>query len=352
MTYHSLNAYFDYICKKSSFMNYLIKKNKERSYPDLVVQANEITLAKYTYDLIEKRVLYLIIGKVRQRYIEKRPAEGTSEDLFGNFTIRFAPSELRDLDNMNRIYDKLTQFKQKSFEINNEDEWSSINLLTRATHKKKDNYFEMEISPSALKFFVELSSRFTAYSLSVALSFNSTYTQRFYELCQMWRNRGYFEYTVDDLRELFGLQISYKTYGEFKRAVIDKAQKELYKSYISETIPKSDVYFKYEVKKKEGRKNNKVKELIFYIYETSDNLYGNWQAPDYLYNIRQKIAPLFTNDHNYIDRIMTALKDKDVPLLNSVWVKIEDKLVYYASKTIIERAKVIRTILKEDFELS
>jgi hypothetical protein len=333
-------------------MNYLIKKNKDRNYPDIVVQANEITLAKYSYDLVEKRVLYIIIDKVRKRYIENKPAEGTNEDLFGNFTIRFQPAELREVDNMNRIYDKLTEFKKKSIEINNEEEWSSISLLTRATHKKKENYFEMEISPAALQYFVELSSRFTALSLSVALSFTSTYTQRFYELCQMWRTRGFFEYTVDDLRDLFGLQNAYKTYGEFKRAVIDKAQKELYKSYTSDSVPKSDLYFKCEVKKKEGKKNNKVHELIFYIYEVSENLYGNWQLADYLYNIRQKINPLFTNDAKYVERVINTLKEREVPFLNSVWVKIEDKLVYYAEKDITERAKVIRTILKEDFQLS
>lgn len=332
-------------------MSYLINKNNKKNYPDLIVQANEITLAKYNYDLIEKRVLYIIIDKVRKRYVENKPTDNTNEDLFGNFTIRFKPSELREVDNMNRIYDRLNDFKKKSFEINNEEEWSSINLLTRATHKKKENYFEMEISPSALRFFVELSERFTAYSLSVALSFGSTYTQRFYELCQMWRNRGFFEYSVAELRTLFGLEDSYKTYGEFKRAIIDKAQKELYKSYNSETQPCSDIYFKYEVKEKGGKKNNKIKDLIFYIYEKSENLYGNWAEGDYLYNIRIKLIPLFKNDQNYVERILNTLKNQKIPFINSVWVKIHDKLLYYAAKDITERAKVIRTILKEDFHI-
>lgn len=333
-------------------MNYLIPKNEKKAYTDLVVQSNEITLAKYSYDLIEKRVLYLIIDKVRKRYVENMPTDGINKDLWGNFIIRFTPAELRGVDNMNRIYDRLTEFKKKSFEINNEEEWSSINLLTRATHKKKENYFEMEISPAALKCFVELSERFTAYSLSVALSFGSTYTQRFYELCQMWRTRGFFEYTIDELRKLLGLENVYKTYGEFKRAVIDKAQKELYKSFSSETRPKSDIYFKYEVKEKGGKKNNKIKELLFYIFDASENLYGNWGEADYLYNIRQKLTPLFRNEPAYIDRIISGLKGKEVPYINAVWVKLENKLAYYASKDISEKAKVIRTILKTDFQLS
>ncbi|MDH6311060.1 hypothetical protein M2451_003896 [Dysgonomonas sp. PFB1-18] len=333
-------------------MTYLLTKTEKKHYPDMIVQANEITLAKYSYDLIEKRVLYIIIDKVRKKYIEELPVvENTSEDLFGNLTIRFTPSELKEVDNMTRIYDRLNQFKQKSFEINNEEEWASINLLTRASHKKKENYFEMEISPHALQFFVELSERFTAYSLSVALSFGSIYTQRFYELCQMWRNKGYFEYSVDELRELFGLKDSYKTYGEFKRAVIDKAQKELYKSFSNNSSPQSDVYFKYEIKEKGGKKNNKIKDLIFYIYDASENLYGNWAEGDYLYNIRLKLTPLFKNDAGYIERVLNGLKGKEIPYINSVWVKIEDKLVYYASKEVEERAKVIRTILKGDFQL-
>lgn len=355
MYFHSLYSYFRFLCKCSNFnkyrmANYLVKTRKKQ-YPDLVVQSNELTLAKYNFDLIEKRVLYLIIDKVRKKFVDEIPTDNITKDLWGNLTIRFTPAELREVDNMNRIYERLTEFKKKSFEINTDEEWASINLVTYAVHKKKENYFEMEISNKALPLFVQLSERFTAYSLSVALSFTSSYTQRFYELCQMWRAKGYFEYSVDKLREFFDLETSYKTYGELKRAVIDKAQKELYNSYKSSEMPKSDVYFKYEIKEKSGVKKNKVKELIFYIYDTSENLYGNWGEADYLYNIRQKIGPLYSADPKFIEKVLDLLKGKEIPYINSVWCKIEDKLAYYADKDIVERSKVIRTILKEDFNI-
>jgi plasmid replication initiation protein len=82
----------------------------------------------------------------------------------------------------------LKSLRLRSFEWDNgldrahEDyEWLKLGLLTG--QNKKKGVAEVQIS-NVLMPFLELSSQFTTYSLSVAMSLKSKWSQRMYELCQ------------------------------------------------------------------------------------------------------------------------------------------------------------------------
>lgn len=318
---------------------------------DLVVQSNQITLAKYSLNLVEKRMLYIIIDKVRKKFVEKKEDTETQVDLFGNMTIQFKPSDLKELDNITRMYTLLSDFKSKSIQINTDDIWITVGLVNYVKHKKKENIIEIEVSKELVPHLVELSEKFTAYSFTVAISFKSIYTQRFYELCQMWRSSGYFFYTLDELREILDSENTYKLYADFRRNVLDKAQKELYESFISNEAPKAEIFFKYGVKSKKGVKKNQVNEIEFFIYDTDNDLFGNWQIPDYKYNIRILIAPYIKNDAKYVSRVLDSITSLEIA--NKMYVRLLDKKKYYveSQKTEMEIAKIFRTILKEDFNI-
>lgn len=316
---------------------------------DVVVQSNQLTLAKYNLDLIDKRILYLIIDRVRRRYIEDKIDANTKVDIFGNMQIQFKPSELKEIDNLNRMYPRLNAFREKSIQIDNEEEWVTVGLVNYAKHLKAKNVYELEISKELLPHLVELTSNFTSYSMSVALSFNSQYTQRFYELCQMWRSKGYFFYSIDGLREFLDCNNLYSSYGDFNRRIIQKAQKELENSFKNGI---SELYFTYEPKSKTGKKNNRINELSFYIHESEITNTLNWQVSDFQYNIRVLITSYFLNDKAYINRVITGIKDVNIG--NIIWERLNDKKQYYLrlGKSINEIAKIFRNILLEDFNLS
>jgi len=329
-------------------------KTPDYRTPDVIFQSNYITLAKYDYDLVEKRLFYLLIDRVRRVYIEKKAEADTTLDLWGNLTIKIPSSELQKHANITRLYSKLHSFKNKSFEIINEKgDWLAISLVNYIEHKKGKDYIEMEVSRKLLPYLVELSNTFTAYSLTVALSFKSIYTARFYELCHMWKNKGYFFYTVDELREKFSLEDNYKKFNDFKINVLDKAKDELYQSFSSDEKLKSEVYFDWSIKSKGGKKGNRVEELEFYIYDSlQSNLLGNWGLADFQYKIREKLNLYIKNDRTYINRIVENIKN--VTVGNLVFCKLEGKINYYKEqyKTENDIARLIRVILKDDFDLS
>jgi plasmid replication initiation protein len=336
-------------------------KNTFPSEDDLIVQSNQITLGKYNFEVVEKRIFYIMIDKIRKRHVENIADNSINEDLWGNMIINFSASELGDIDNLTRVYQTLANFQSKSIQLNTEDNWISVGLINYAKHKKKENVYEIEVSKELIPYLVELSGKFTAYSLSVAISFRSKYTQRFYELCQMWRSKGYFFYTIDVLQNIMLFNIDYdkkgkeyikpRPYAEFKRDVIEVARKELYESFNNGTVPASDIYFTYSVKSKTGARNNRVHELEFFVYNRDNRIASNWDLPDFKYNIRMILLPYFRNDPSFVTRITGGINS--IELANMIYEKVSDKIQFYTeNKDMNEISKILRTILKEDFFLS
>lgn len=327
-------------------------KTTAAGYPDLIVQSNQLTAAKYNLDLVDKRIFYRIIEKVRTTFIEKKQDPGATVDLWGNLIVRLLPSDLDNIDNISRIYPKLINFKSKTVTINDEHSWTAIGLVNYVKHNKRENYVEVEVSKELLPHLVELSEQFTAYSLSVAISFKSQFTQRFYELCQRWKAKGYFFYTVDELKEMFDIVDQYKKFSDLKRFVIDKAKTELLDSFNSKTIPASDIYFDWKVKDKDGKKKNKTNTLEFFIYDQSSDLYGNWGLADYKYNTRQILVKYYPTDRTYMERVLAALDS--VSIANKIFTRLQDKEFYYKNEMRMnshEIARILRTIIKEDFQI-
>lgn len=327
-------------------------KTAPAGYPDLIVQSNQLTAGKYNLDLVDKRILYRIIEKVRIKFIEKRQDPTATLDLWGNLIVRLYPSDLDNIDNISRIYPKLQNFKSKVITIHDDDTWTAIGIVNYVKHYKKDNYIEVEVSKELLPHLVELSEQFTAYSLSVALSFKSQFTQRFYELCQRWKARGYFFYTVDELKEMFDIADQYKKFSDLKRFVIDKAKTELLDSFNSKIVPASDIYFDWAIKDKGGKMKNRNKTLEFFIYDKTADLYGEWGLPDYQYNTRILLNKYYSTDPNYIGRIINALNS--VPVANKLFTRLQDKEYYYRNEMrlkTVDIARILRTIIKDDFQI-
>ena len=60
------------------------------------------------------------------------------------------------------------------------------------------------------------------------VSFNSQYSGRIYELLKQYQSIGLRIFKIEDLRLLLGIEIGeYKLYGDFKRKILLKAQKEI-----------------------------------------------------------------------------------------------------------------------------
>lgn len=306
----------------------------------ILYQSNAITESRYKFDLVEKRIIYFIIAEIRKKYIEQAKGQ---RDVFQDLIVQIKGDQLRKADtNMKRVYASAMALRKKDIEVNNDDTWLTVGYINYVKHDKRNDIVEFGISKEILPYLVELTSKFTSYQLSVAITLKSIYTQRFYELCSEWKNKGYFYMKLDRLRRILLCEDKFKAYGEFKRGVIDMSQKELKELYDQAIC---DLWFEYKTLEKEGKK---VITLEFYVHTKENAEKPVYSITDYQFFIKNIMHAAYPKDKGFIDRVISATYN-NFELAEQLAVKLAKKQKEYPGK---ELPAILRYILKEDFALT
>lgn len=305
---------------------------------ETIAQDNRLTTSRYELSLIEKRVFYYIIKEVRKNYnIGQR-------DLFDNLVLSVKISDLaKDVDMIERetqIKKGLKSLRLREFEYEDEinDIWLVCGFINYAEIKK--GVAEVEVSKKLMPFLVELSSQFTPYSLTVAMSLKSKWSQRMYELCQKWQGTDGFRMSINELRHSFVLEDAYKEYGSLKKKVLDVAKKELKNLY---NAGQCDVYFEYS-EEKNGRS---VETLRFKLFRK--NSINVKTTHDMLLELIPVFRSLYNTDKmpkndSFINEVLLQLQ-KYPNLIEPLNTRVREIL---APGIKDDTARYIRFILNED----
>jgi plasmid replication initiation protein len=308
----------------------------------LLAQDNAITKARYKFDVIEKRCVYQIIHNVRKNFIETNRGR---RDLFDNLLVRITPDKLDECaggrDNRQKVYKSLMSLNKKQMKFEDDSEWFVCNFINYARHDKKEKFYEVEVSKLILPYLVELAENFTTLDLTVALTFASRYTQRFYEFCCMYRNRqtNYFFLDMEELRSILGLENKYGHFRDFKRRVLVVAQEEMKKSF-DEGV--ADVYFTW----KENEKIDGRLDFYLHVKQNEQQAQLDYSIANMAINsVIETLERFFPRDKKFVKRVATALT-LNPQLAVEVKGKIGKKVLDYSRKEI---PPIIRYVLKEDF---
>lgn len=151
---------------------------------------------------------------------------------------------------------------EKKLEIKREEDgkrvYDGISLMTRCRYKEGDGYIEAKFNEEMKPFLLQLKRRFTMYKAGHFLPLRSTYSMRIYELLKMREGISILRISVDELRDILGVEDSYSSFSQLKYHVINKAQEEIGE--------KTDIYFTYDVER-EGRSAKRVK---FFIHQSEE----------------------------------------------------------------------------------
>jgi len=305
-----------------------------------LAQANALTQARYNFTVVEKRAIYLIIKEVRSQFIERPDGQ---RDLFNDLVIRMKTSDLQNSDTVLRdVYDALKNLRRKSIWIEDKERVLEVGYINYFEHRKGKEYLEVQVSHKILPYLVELAEQFTTYSLTVAISLKTKYSQRFYEYCSQFKNIGYFYVSIDDLRKKMMLGDSYPRYALLKSRIIMPAYKELKKLY---ELRQCDLYFNYT----EDKVGRTVKGLKIAVI-TRDKQESPLKVDDYLYYIKMWLNSwLLTaqkpKNKAWVERVVNHLhKNPDlIPKLFARLKKLQD------DEPSRNFAPLARYIIEEDF---
>ena len=268
---------------------------------EMLVQSNTITQARYEFTKIEKRIIYRIIKEIRKQYVTGE----LQSNLFNELVVCLTFKDLQEVsENTQLVYKSIRTLKTRSYEFDNDEEWLILGIINKARHIKTKGTWEITVDREMVAQFVELAKNYTEYSLTVAMSLRSEYSQRLYEYCSQFRSSGGFRMKVQDMKEKMRLVKKYDRYAGFKKYVLDVALKELKELYKQ---GQCDLYFEYS-EEKNGRS---VETLRFKIIsrETPET---KMSLEDLLYSVRNDLTNIFdvqkmAKNKDFVNKTMSEL---------------------------------------------
>ncbi|MCR3761740.1 replication initiation protein [Clostridium felsineum] len=215
----------------------------------LVTKSNYFIMnSSYDLSLEEQKLILTLASMVQPEDEEFKPYDFKISDFM----------ELLGVDTKTKYTEipKITkELMKKVFEIQEGKKLIQTAWLSSAIYEKGTGMVTLKFSPDLKPYMLKLNNMFTQYKLANILNMKSKYSPRIYEFlkCNEFKKQEYIEIDIIDLRKLLQAESIYPKYNDFKRYIIQRAQKELKKL--------SDIKFEFE----EIKTGRKVTSIRFYI---------------------------------------------------------------------------------------
>lgn len=217
---------------------------------EMIVKANRLVQAKMPLSKLEHRVVGALISQ-----LEKGDDEFGQQKLYIKDLIEESKVASQNLYSLaesicGSLLEKKIEIKRKE---DGKRVYKGISLMDSCEYREGDAYIEARFNDSMEPFLLQLKKRFTMYEAGHFLPLNSTYSMRIYELLKMREGISILRISVEELRDILGVEDSYSSFSQLKYHVINKAQMEIGE--------KTDIHFTYDVER-EGRSAKRIKFFI------------------------------------------------------------------------------------------
>lgn len=193
-----------------------------------IFQDNALTTARYEMTETERNLLYMVVAQVkREDPLTKMYQVSVKEmaGLTGSTELKF--------DSYRKASERLNGRVFRTTLPNGN--YFHGSFIASAEYKKGTGIIEIELSQKVRPFYVDLNERFTKIQLAAALSLNSSYAKRIYELLCMFKNMKdkTFRRSVLDLKLMLGIidettgKDTYPDWTKFRTNVLSIADKEI-----------------------------------------------------------------------------------------------------------------------------
>lgn len=191
-------------------------------------QDNVLTVARYEMTETEKNILYMVVAQVRKEDSPMKMYQVSVKEmaaLTGSDELNFEAYKRATEKLVGRVFQTILpngNLLQASF-------------FASAEYKTGTGIIELELSQKVRPFYVDLNQRFTKIQLVAAISLNSAYAKRVYELLCMYKNmqNKTFKRDLTELKSMLGIidtktgKDIYPDWTKFQMRVLDVATREI-----------------------------------------------------------------------------------------------------------------------------
>lgn len=218
-------------------------------------QDNALTVARYEMTALEKNILYMVMATIK-----KDDAPNTLYQISARELMTLTGETIKVADLQRATKRLITRYFETTLPNGH---LLQATFVASAEYINGQGIIELELSQKVRPLYVELKERFTTMQLHTALTLNSKYAKRLYELFSMYKNLPdkTFRIEVKDLKERLDLielktgKDRYEKWTHFKNRVLDPAENEI--------NGKADLSFSYQPIKK-GRSVAQIEFTVQY----------------------------------------------------------------------------------------
>jgi len=208
----------------------------------VLVYHNALITARYEMTVAEKDIVYMLTAQL------------SNEDRVDKFYYVY----IKDIEKLTGKEINYGQFEKstmklvtRGYRIKEGEDILQVCMVSSIRHIKGKGKIAIRIDPEVRPYLFDLKANFTKHGFLVAMSLQSMYSRRLYEMLSQFKSTGIMRIKVDELKDrlcILDLKTSkdkYPNWTDFARKVLEVAKKELDQH--------ADISFTY-VAKKQGRK--------------------------------------------------------------------------------------------------
>ena len=277
-----------------------------------IFQDNALTTARYEMTETEKNLFYMVVAQVKREDPLTKMYQVSVKDMaaiVGSEELKFE-SYRKATERLNGRIFRTTLSNGNYFHGS---------FIASAEYKRGTGIIEIELSQKVRPFYVDLNERFTKIQLAAAISLNSAYAKRIYELLCMFKNMKdkRFRRSVVDLKTMLGIidektgKDTYPDWTKFKTNVLDVAGKEI--------NGHTDLTFKYKPTygDRPGRGRKPVVEVEFEVF------YQAKAEPASLSSLHERLVKQFRLRVDQADQVLAL---HSVEIINRQLYDIQTKV--------------------------
>ena len=191
-------------------------------------QDNVLTNARYEMTQVEKNILYMVVASIRPEDAPTKLYQVSVKEM-----AKVCGSKELMLEAYKQATEKLIG-RVFTTTLENGDILQA-SFIASALYKKGTGIVEIELSQKVRPYYVSLHSKFTKIQLVAAISLNSVYAKRVYELLCMYKNMPDKTFLRDlrDLKTMLGIinpktgKDKYPIWTQLSRDVLEVAAREI-----------------------------------------------------------------------------------------------------------------------------
>lgn len=195
---------------------------------DVIEQLNDLIMAQYDMSLFERRIFIAVIENISDNLLEIDGIKVIPEIVLDARQI-IAASGLKGESAFVELQKATINLIKHVCKITEADGLLQVSLLSSAKYLKGKGQIKLRIDANLHQYLLKLKNQFSICSLEKLILFKSYYSQCLYELFnKLPKPNSTITISVDQLRNILRIgEKEYERYFDFKRYIIQQAQKEL-----------------------------------------------------------------------------------------------------------------------------